>query len=165
MTKGDVNKNAYLVRMPMHTLDLILNFKFVILCKVHNGHNSMFGKRLDGPFEFFVFPPCDKIMRYKCLQLGLQILYELIRGVFFIDQVQLTEDLTRSGSSLLLCKPSPLYQPPIRAIYFICTERQLVNPALITLTIKTPHVVPFVQLSFCTYNGLPKLRESLVLHA
>ena len=43
---GDVDQNAHLTRILVHGLDLLLNFKTVIFCKVHDRDNDITWKAL-----------------------------------------------------------------------------------------------------------------------
>ncbi len=56
MTKTNVYQYANLVKVPMHILYLIINFKRIFFGKVHNWHETLVWKSFQVILELFVFP-------------------------------------------------------------------------------------------------------------
>jgi len=69
-----VNKNAHLIRVPVHTLHFILNLELVILSIVNNRDYCVFRERLATTSELLVLPPRNKIVSNKSLKFWLQVI-------------------------------------------------------------------------------------------
>jgi hypothetical protein len=68
----DMHKYCAIIIVPMHRLNLILDFKTIILGKVNYRDHSVIWEWLKAIFELLIFPLGNKVVPYKVLQLGFK---------------------------------------------------------------------------------------------